>query len=204
VLGRAAVAAIAAGAVAVFAARVLPTSRLPIAIGGFLVGYTVVAGALLTAGARLIAYGKWQPAPDARSGGWRGVPLIGYAVAAIALPIGLGLTHAVPVGPRWWLLPVIWAGFAVLAYGTERVTGGNSLGGLLVSAVIVAGLAGAAMAGLTHGFILLAVPPLALLFTWQALWSAVLNRYAAPPWLTAVTGSVIVAWPIAIALPLLS
>jgi dienelactone hydrolase len=197
VLARAAVVAIGAVVVAVFAARILPTSRLPIAIGGFVAGYTAVAGALLT------AYGKWRlPELPPGSRGWRGVPLIGYAVLAIALPIGLGLTHAVPVGPRWWLLPVIWAGFAVLAYGTERVTGGNSLGVLLVSAIILAGLIGAAVLGLTHGFILLAVPPLALLFLWQAAWSAVLNRFAAPPWLTALTGSIIVAWPLAIALPL--
>ena len=194
VLGRAVVAAIAAGIPAVFLARILPTSRLPIAIGGYVVGYTAVIGAVLT------AYGIRRPAAR---GGWRGLPLIGYAVAAIALPLSLGLTHAVPVGPRWWLLPLIWAAFALLAYGAERLTGGNALGVLLVSAVVLAGLAGAAIVGLTDGFVLLVVPPLALLFVWQALWSAVLNRFAAPPWLTALTGSIVVAWPIAIALPLL-
>jgi hypothetical protein len=183
-----------AGLPAVFLARILPTARLPIAIGGFVVGYTAVIGALLT------AYGIRRPAAR---GGWRGLPLIGYAVAAIALPMSLGLTHAVPVGPRWWLLPLIWAAFALPASGAERLTGGNALGVLLVSAVVLAGLAGAAIVGLTDGFVLLVVPPLALLFVWQALWSAVLNRFAAPPWLTALTGSIVVAWPIAIALPLL-
>jgi hypothetical protein len=161
------------------------------------VGYTAIVGAMLTACGI-----SRRPAPTPRRGG-RGLPLIGYAVAAIALPLSLGLTHAVPVGPRCWLLPLIWAGFALLAYGAERVTGGNGLGVLLVSAVVLAGLGGAAIVGLTDGFVLLVVPPLALLFVWQTLWSATLNRFAAPPWLTALTGSVVVAWPIAIALPLL-
>jgi dienelactone hydrolase len=197
VLARAVIAAVVAGIPAVLLARILPTIRLPIAIGGFVAGYTAVLGALLS------AYGIWRPPSPSPRGGARGLPLIGYAAVAIALPLSLGLTHAVPVGPRWWLLPVIWAGFAVLAYGTERITGGNSLGGLLVSAVVVAGLGGAAVTGLTHGFVLLVAAPLALLFGWQALWNAVVHRFGAPAWLTALVGSVVVAWPIAIALPLL-
>jgi hypothetical protein len=189
--------AIGAAAIAVLLAPRLPTNRLPIAIGGFIVGYTAVIGALLAAfGVR-----RKRARPDGH--GWRLVPLIPYAVAAIALPADLGLTHAVPVGPRWWLVLVLWAGFAVLAYGTERATGGNTLGVLAVSAVVVVALTGAAVTGLTHGFVLLAVPPLVLLFVWQALWSAALNRLGAPPWLIAVVGSVVVAWPLGIALPLI-
>ena len=41
--------------------------------------------------------------------------LIGYAAVTIAVPVQLGLTHAVPVGARWWLLALVWLGFAVLA-----------------------------------------------------------------------------------------
>jgi hypothetical protein len=208
VLGRAGVAAIGAGVPAVVLARILPTVRLPIAIGGYVLGYTAVAGILLAAyGVRRAPHPQ---RPATRSAGHaltrpavRGLVVVGYGVAAIALPLNLGLTHAVPVGPRWWLLPLLWAGFAVLAYGAERTAGGNSLAVLLVSAVIVIGLVGAAVVGLTHGFVLLVAVPLALLFGWQAVWSAVLNRFGAPPWLTALTGSVVVAWPIAIALPLL-
>lgn len=192
--------AMGAAAVAVLAAPRLPTARLPIAIGGFITGYTAVTGAVLA------AYGLWRkPArrPGARGHGGRWVPLAGYAVAAIAVPAHLGLTHAVPVGVRWWLVPVMWAGFAVLAYGTERATGGDPVGVLGVSAVVVVALTGAAVMGLTHGFVLLVVPPLVLLFVWQALWSAGLNRLGAPTWAIAAAGSVVVAWPLAIALPLL-
>jgi dienelactone hydrolase len=188
--------AVAAAAVAALVAPRLPTERLPIAIGGFIAGYTTVIGLALT------AYGIWREPATGNGRGGRLVPLIAYAVAAIALPTSLGLTHAVPVGPRWWLIPVLWAGFAVLAYGTERATAGRPPGVLAIAAVVVVVLTGAAVAGLTHGFVLLAVPPLVLLFGWQALWSAGLNRLGAPAWLIAAVGSVVVAWPLGIALPL--
>lgn len=48
---------------------------------------------------------------------------------------------------------------------------------------------------------LLVVPLLAILMLWQAIWSAVLHRFSAPAWLIAPVGSLLVAWPLAIALP---
>jgi hypothetical protein len=45
------------------------------------------------------------------------------------------------------------------------------------------------------------VPLLAILLLCQALWSAVLHRFSAPSWLVALVGSLLVAWPIATALP---
>lgn len=101
------------------------------------------------------------------------------------------------------LLVAVWAGFAILAYGGERLAYGNSFGVLAVSAVTVVALTAAAVAGLTSGFVLLVGPLLAVLLLWQALWSAVLNRFAAPRWLIAAAGSLLVAWPIATALPTL-
>jgi hypothetical protein len=65
----------------------------------------------------------------------------------------------------------------------------------------VSALTFAAVLGLTSGFLLLVVPLLVVLLQWQAIWSAVLNRFAAPSWLISVVGSVLVAWPIAVALP---
>jgi len=41
--------------------------------------------------------------------------LIGYAAIAVAIPLHLGLTYAVPGGIRWVLLVAVWAGFAILA-----------------------------------------------------------------------------------------
>jgi dienelactone hydrolase len=211
-IGTALIASVAAAGAVLLAPR-LPTERLPIAIGGFIVGYTAVIGVVLT------AYGMWRkpaPTPGPRIAGWRSAPLVAYAAAAIAVPTHLGLTHAVPVGARWWLIPVLWAGFALLAYGTERsvargagtpagagrAIGRHTVGVLGVSAIVVVALTGAAATGLTHGFVLLAVPPLVLLFGWQALWSAMLNRLGTPTWVIALTGSVVVAWPLGTALPL--
>jgi hypothetical protein len=37
----------------------------------------------------------------------------------------------------------------------------------------------------------------------QAIWSAVLQRFSCPPWLSAAVGSLIVALPIAVALPVI-
>ena len=201
-----AVAVVAAG-VAVLVAPIAPTVRLPLALGGFIVGFTA------TAGVAMLAYHRWRDgtfsasAPVARLGGLRlavaAPALIGYAAATIAVPLHLGLTNAVPVGVRWWLLAAVWAGFAVLAYAAECVAGGNSFGVLAVSAVAVIAMTCAAIVGLASGFLLLVVPLFAVLLLWQAIWSAVLHRFSAPTWLISLAGSLLVAWPIATALPVI-
>jgi len=206
-LGRVIPVAAVAMAVAMPVARIAPTIRLPLALGGYVVGFLTAAGVVL------LAYQRWRgstpsaPAPitrpDKRRLAIAAPVLIGYAAATIAVPLQLGLTNAVPVGARWWLLAAVWAGFAVLAYAAERVAGGNSFAVLAVSAVAVFGLTFAAVVGLTSSFLLLIVPLLAILLLWQAIWSAVLNRFSAPPWLISLVGSLLVAWPIATALPVI-
>ncbi|MEU8610360.1 dienelactone hydrolase, partial [Actinoplanes sp. NPDC048791] len=174
-------------------------------IGGYLIGFTGVAGAMILGYLRLRGPVGPDPAPVTPPERLRlalATPLlIGYAATAIAVPTHLGLTYAIPGGSRWWLLGLLWAGFAVLAYAAERVTAGNSFGVLAVSAVAVVALTGAAVVGLTFGFVLLIVPLLAVLLLWQAVWSAVLHRFSAPAWLIALVGSLVVAWPLATALP---
>jgi pimeloyl-ACP methyl ester carboxylesterase len=204
--GTVAVATPAAG-LAALVAPVLPSNDLPLAVGGYVVGLTAVTGAAL------LGYRRWRgptfpaPGPVTPPGRLRlavATPvLIGYAMTTIAVPMHLGLTHAVPVGARWWLLLLVWAGFAVLAFAAERLTTGNSFGVLAVSAVVVVALTGAAVVGLTSGFVLLVVPLLAVLLAWQAAWSALLHRFATPSWLISLVGSLIVAWPIATALPVI-
>ena len=198
---RTVVVAAVACAVAAVVARWLPTERLPLSIGNYLVGFTV------TGGAAMLAYQSPSPtAPISRPGGRRlalAAPILtGYAAVTVAVPLNLGLTYAVPVGNRYWLLPVVWAGFALLAYAGDRLAAGNFLGLLTVSMVALAAVTGAAVTGLTSGFVLLIVPLLAVLLLVQAAWAAILHRFAAPRWLIAVVGSLIVAWPIASALPL--
>jgi hypothetical protein len=74
---------------------------------------------------------------------------------------------------------------------------------LTVSAVAVIALTGAAAIGFTSGFLLLVVPLLVVLLLWQAAWSAVLHRFSAPSWLISLVGSLVVAWPLATALPVI-
>jgi dienelactone hydrolase len=223
--GEVAVAAVAC-AIAAVVARWLPTNRLPLAVGNYVIGYTALAGTAL------LAYRKWRPTtaepapslpPSARPTALPARPtalparptalparptelaaplLVGYAIAAVAVPLQLGLTHVVPVGARWWLLALVWAGLGLLAYAGDRLTGGNLVGTLAVSAVAVAVLTAAAATGITYGFVLLVVPLLAILLAWQAIWGAVLRRFAAPPWLIAAVGGLIVAWPVATTLPI--
>ncbi|WP_433231555.1 alpha/beta hydrolase [Micromonospora sp. CA-248260] len=128
--------------------------------------------------------------------------LTGYAAIAVAVPIHLGLTWAVPVGPRWWLLPVVAVACLVFLAGAELVTDGRSWRYAAVGALVVPALTGAAVVGLAPGFVLLVVPLLAVLLGWQAAWAAVLRRAGAPRWSPAVVGAVLLAWPVATALPL--
>lgn len=205
-LGPTVAVAAAATTFAALVAPLLPTSRLPLSLGGYLVGFTATAGAVILGCQRLRGpISAPISAPVGAPGRLRLVfatpVLLGYAATTIAVPLHLGLTHALPVGARWWLLALVWAGFAVLAYAAERLTAGNSFGVLAVSAVAVLALAGSAVVGLISGFLLLIVPLLAVLLLWQAAWSAVLHRFSAPLWLIALAGSLIVAWPLATALP---
>ncbi|MFI5895910.1 alpha/beta hydrolase family protein [Actinoplanes sp. NPDC051513] len=191
--GVAGVAAILGALVAPF----LPSSRLPLSLGGYVAGLATVTGAVV------IAY-RWRNGkPEPIRHAFAAPVLIGYAAIAVAIPLHLGLTYAIPGGIRWFLLVAVWAGFAILAYGGERLAEGNGFGVLAVSAVTVVALTAGAVAGLTSSFVLLVVPLLAVLLLWQAAWSAVLHRFAAPRWLIAAAGSLLVAWPIATALPTL-
>ncbi|SDS43241.1 dienelactone hydrolase family protein [Actinoplanes derwentensis] len=181
----------------VVVARFLPTTDLPIAIAGYVIGYATVTGALL------LLYGVRRPESPAVSS-LRLLPVVPYAIVAIAVPVHLGLTHAVPVGDRWWLLLIMWAAFALISYAAERIAAGSTVLLLAISAVFVVVLAAAAVAGLVSSFVVLALFPLVGLFLWQALWSAILHRFAAPAWLIALTGAVVLSWPLAVTLPLVS
>ncbi|MEV4478923.1 alpha/beta fold hydrolase [Micromonospora coxensis] len=206
------VAAVAVGA-GVGVAALAPTARLPLAVGGYVTGFLLVTGGLLVAAARwwpLPGPAAALPGPAAAPVGPRrdvgavvaGLLLTGYAVGAVAVPIHLGLTSALPVGARWWLLPLVAAGCLAFLTGAELVTGGRSLRYAAVGASAVLALTGAAVAGLAPGFVLLVVPLFAVLVAWQAAWAAVLRRAGAPRWLPALVGAVLLAWPVATTLPL--
>ncbi|MEU7758294.1 MULTISPECIES: alpha/beta fold hydrolase [Micromonospora] len=191
----------AAGVGAVLAA-LLPTARLPLAVGGYVAVFLLLTGVLLAAAARFAKPRR----PPATGGGVRSavvaVVLLGYAVLAVALPLHLGLTSTVPVGARWWLLPLVT--FCCLAFllGAERLADGHGVRYVATGGIAVLVLAVAAVIGLAPGFVLLVVPLFAALVAWQAAWAVVLRRRAAPWWLAPSVGAVVLAWPIATTLPL--
>ena len=119
-----------------------------------------------------------------------GLPLIAAFSAVIAL------LHRTRVGQHLQLV-LLAAGGAVLL---ERLQHAFARRKAPEEQQIVA----AAVTGLTHGFLVLILFPLVGLLLWQALWSVFLNRFGAPVWTIALTGSIVVAWPLAMALPLVA
>jgi dienelactone hydrolase len=196
--------ATAACALAAVVAAVVPMGWMPIAVTNYVVAFTALAGLALLLIARKQ---KTTPPVVAPRGPVRltvaSILLAGYAMSAIAIPLHLGVTHAVPGWPRWWLLALTVAGFAVFSYGLIRLCGGGFWRTAAAFAIAVAVLTGAALTGLAPGFLLLVVPLFAVLLAWQAGWTAVLARLAAPPWLTAVVGAILPALPAAVAMPLI-
>jgi hypothetical protein len=137
----------------------------------------------------------------ATAGSWWWL-LVLYAVTAVVVPVHFGLTHAVPVGARWWLLPVVVFCCGVFLFGAELASRGRVGRHATVLFVAALALLGGAVVGVAPGFVTLVVPLLLLLLFWHAAWAAVLRRLGAPAWLIAAVGAVLLAWPAATALPL--
>ncbi|SCL20948.1 Dienelactone hydrolase [Micromonospora rhizosphaerae] len=208
-------AVLAAGPGAVVAGA-LPTARLPLAVGGYVTGFLLVTGLLLAAAhrwrTRRAATGPAAAVecppdePVAQCPPVRTVVAVavlsGYALVAVAVPIHLGLTSALPVGARWWLLPLVALGCLVFLLGAELAARGRAWVHAAVGATAVLALTASAMVGLAPGFVVLVVPLFALLLGWQAAWAVTLRRAGAPRWLPALVGAVLLAWPLTTTLPL--
>ncbi|SBT52878.1 alpha/beta fold hydrolase [Micromonospora auratinigra] len=184
----------------VVAAALLPTARLPLAVGGY------VAVFLLAGGALLVAARRWarprRPVPAGAGAAVVAPVLVGYAVLAVAVPLHLGFTSAAPVGARWWLVPLVILCCLAFLLGAELVADGHGRRYAAAGGLAVLVLTGAAVLGLAPGFVLLVVPLFAALVAWQAAWAAVLRRRGAPWWLAPLVGAVLLGWPLATTLPL--
>jgi dienelactone hydrolase len=185
----------------VFGAAVAPTTRLPLSVGGYAAGFFALVGLGLLA-AVLLARGTVRIAAPARRVVLAAPVLIAYAAAAIAVPTHLAFTAAVPVGARWWLLPIVVACVGLFLLGSQRLAVGAPWRLPLVLATTVVAVLVATMAGLGPPFVLIVLPLLVVLLAWHVAWSLVLSRRDAPPWLTAAVGAVVVGWPIATTMPL--
>jgi dienelactone hydrolase len=190
---------------AVLAAGSLPTVRLPLAVGGYAAGFFALAGVAL-----IVAYlldrrsgpGRLPVPPTGRRQAAAAIVLVAYAAAAVAVPLTLGLTHAVPVGARWWLLPVVIGCLAGYLLGAELLAAGTRWRQPLILALTAMALLAATLLGRAPGFVLLVLPLLVALFAWHAGWSALLRRRSAPQWLPALVGAVVIGWPVTTTLPL--
>ncbi|WP_329246984.1 alpha/beta fold hydrolase [Actinoallomurus sp. NBC_01490] len=202
---------IPAGAVlaAVPVMAVVPRGLLPLAVAAPVAGFFGVVGVLLLGTALLT--GRIRVA---RHGGSAWAATIGAAVVLVALtvvsfavPAQLGWAHAVPVGPRAWVLLPITACAAAFFGGIEALCGGYGRRAAImihawIAAGALAGLGVAALVGAASSFILLVAPLLAALLVWQGVQAAALRAARAPAWLTAVVGGVLLAWPIAVTMPI--
>jgi dienelactone hydrolase len=187
--------------VAIPLTALVPEHLLPIAIAAPIAGFFGTAGALmLTAGLPTGGVGETRARPAA-------VLLVPLTAVSFAVPAQLGWAHAVPFGPRaWTLLPIavcgalFFAGIESLADGHDRRTA--VLIHAWTAAGALAGLGVAAAVGAVSSFVLLVAPLLAGLLVWQAVQAAALRGLRAPIWLTAAVGGVLLAWPVAVTMPI--
>jgi dienelactone hydrolase len=200
-----------AGAVmaAVPAMAVLPQDWLPVAMAGPLAGFLGVVGVVILAAVRFTAraagrnaHGRSRTATAAAA-----VVLIVVTVVSFAVPAQLGWAHAVPVGPRAWALIPIAACAAAFFGGVEALCDGyGRVAAVMIhgwtAAGALAGLCLAVLLGVAPPFVLLVAPLLAALLAWQGVQAASLRAVRAPAWLTAVVGGVLLAWPIAVTMPI--
>jgi dienelactone hydrolase len=205
----------------VLGAGFLPTTRLPLSTGGYSAGFFALVGLGLLATARLatarlatarlatarLATARLVARParlaaPARRLALAALVLVGYAVVAIAGPTHLAFTAAVPVGARWWLLPIVVACVGLFLAGAHRLAAGAPWRLPLILAATVGAVLVATISGLGPPFVLIVLPLLVVLLAWHVAWSLVLSRRDTPLWMSAVIGAVVVGWPIATSMPL--
>ncbi|MDR7275041.1 alpha/beta hydrolase [Catenuloplanes atrovinosus] len=168
----------------------LGSGLLPSPVAGYLAGYVAVAGGVLTAAA-----GWRRPRPPR----WTAVLSAVAGGAAVVVPVQLGLTLMVPHGDRWWLLGALAPATAALLAGARSLAGP----GWDVAVLAALGLppAVAAVLGLAPGFLLLIAPLVAVLFGVYGLLAAAARWSGADWWHPVAAGAVMIAWPVAVALP---
>jgi dienelactone hydrolase len=191
---------------AVAAMALIPQTWLPLAVAGPLAGFFGVIGLGTLAAVRLLRRPAAAFDGDGRAA-VGAVVLVLLTVASFAVPAQLGWAHAVPAGPRAWaLVPVtacataFFGGIEALCHAHGRVAA--TMIHAWTAAGALAGLGVAVLLGIAPSFVLLVAPLLAALLVWQAVQAAALRALRAPSWLTAVVGGVLLAWPIAVTMPL--
>jgi hypothetical protein len=190
---------------AVAAMALIPEEWLPLAMAAPLAGFFGVLGTVTLAAVRLT--GRTAVFRRDRRTAVAAVVLTLLTVASFAVPAQLGWAHALPVGPRSWaLIPItacavaFFGGVEALCHGHGRVAA--TLIHAWTAAGALAGLCAAVLLGAASSFVLLVAPLLAALLAWQGVQAVALRGLRAPAWLTATVGGALLAWPIAVILPI--
>ncbi|MBF9127707.1 hypothetical protein I0C86_01655, partial [Plantactinospora sp. S1510] len=193
----------------------LSARMLPAPVTGYLVGYFALAGAILATAAVVIRRRTGaRPAEGVRHGAsgtvglgsapWTAaVSTVALAVgagAAIVVPIHLGLTSVLPHGSRWWLIGLLALATGVLLGGVNAIARPPWSVAVLVAVCLP--LPAAATVGLAPGFLALVTPLIAALLALYLLVAGVAWLTGMPWWRTIPAGAVLVAWPVATALPI--
>lgn len=196
---------------AVGALTVIPHGWLPLATAGQIAGLFGVAGAVILVAA-LVAGPRAGRASPRETRDRRPWPVIAVVLALLtvvcfAVPAQLGWAHAVPVGPRAWVLVPIAACAAAFFGGIEVLCRGHGrLAAVAIhawtAAGVLAGLGVAVLVGLASSYVVLVAPLIVALLVWQGIQATALRAVRAPAWVTAVIGGVLVAWPIAVTMPI--
>ncbi|GAB7038441.1 MULTISPECIES: alpha/beta hydrolase [Catenuloplanes] len=170
------------------------TVAAPSPVTGYLIGYFAAVGGGLAVAAGVLTGWRRPPVP-----GWTAAVSMLAGGVAVVVPVQLGLTLMVPHGQRWLLVAALASATAALLAGARALAGpGWDLAVLAGTAVP---LAAAAVAGFAPGFLTLVAPLIAVLFALYALLAAVARRGGAAWWSPIAAGAVMIAWPVAIALP---
>jgi pimeloyl-ACP methyl ester carboxylesterase len=214
--------AVAAVPVAGIVGGLVLARLLPAPVSGYLVGYLGAAGAVLLAGDLLRRRttgdrpdpadpgGRPGPAagdgrrPVATGGRLRAVVFAGgLAIAmgvAVVVPVHAGLTAMVPHGGHAWMVALLALATATLLAGAH--TTGGPLWTIVVVVLVCLPLPVAALVGLAPGFLMLIAPLVAILFAVHFAVVALAWRGGIAMWHTVAAGALMIAWPVATALPL--
>ncbi|MEV3922308.1 hypothetical protein [Actinomadura coerulea] len=98
-------------------------------------------------------------------------------------------------------------GTALYCLGVEALCAGHdrptAIGVHAWAAVAaLAALLAAALVGAVSPFVLLVSPLIAGLLVWQGVQAAALRGLRAPAWVTGLVGGVLLAWPLAVTMPI--
>lgn len=175
------------------AARILPS-----AVSGYLVGYFACTGLVLGPAAMRLRVRPPATGGERHRLGWTALTVV--ATAAVVVPIHLGLTSVLPQGGQLVMIVLLTLATGALLGGAHAAVGLPYSVAILV--LVCLPLPVAALIGLAPGFLALVSPLIAALLGAHLLLAGLAWRTGTPWWRIVPAGALMLAWPVAAALPL--